>query len=158
MTSMSAKRLNLAALAIALLGSSLVAPPHASADCLRRIYNRSTFVLVARQDDGPPATILPGQALSVRLSRPGKIDLSAYCSVPGADGGLKPVIMDSFDYEAQIDRCFIKFGGQLFIPQLGRGFIGLQGTAPFTVNNPRQGDLILGPSRDQSCPVLRRGG
>jgi hypothetical protein len=92
MTSMSAKRLKLAALVVALLGSSLVAPSGASADCLRRVYNRSTFVLVARQNDGPPATILPGHALSVRLSRPGKIDLSAYCGVPGVDGALKPVI------------------------------------------------------------------
>ena len=115
-------------------------------------------MLLAHQDDGPPATILPGQALSVRLSRPGKIDLSAYCGVPGVDGALQPVIENSFDYEAQLDRCFIKFGGQFFVPQLGRGFIGLQGTGPFTVNNPRQGDLIPGSSSDQSCPVLRRGG
>jgi hypothetical protein len=49
----------------------------ASADCLRRIYNRSTYVLVARQDGGPPATLLPGRSLPVRLSRPGQIDISA---------------------------------------------------------------------------------
>jgi hypothetical protein len=158
MTSTSAKRLRLAALGVGLLGSSLAASSSASADCLRRIYNRSSFVLVARQDDGLPTTILPGRALSVRLSRPGKIDLSAYCGVPGTGGALKPIVEDFFDYEAQIDRCFIKFGGQLFLPQLGRGFIALQGTAPFTVNNPQQGDIILGPISDASCPILRRGG
>jgi hypothetical protein len=158
MTSTSAKRLNLAAFALALLVSDLVASADAAAGCLRRIYNRSSFVLVARQDGGTPTTIMPGRSLSVRLLRPGKIDLSAYCGVPRPGGEFKPIVEDSFDYGAQIDRCFIRFGGQLFVPQLGRGFIGLHGTAPFTVNNPRQGDLILWPSSDQSCPVLRSGG
>jgi hypothetical protein len=158
MTSTSAKRLKLAALALALLGSNLVASAEAAADCLRRIYNRSSYVLVARQDDGPPTTVMPGRSLSVRLSRFGKIDLSAYCGVPGPGGELRPTVEESFDYEAQIDRCFIRFGGQLFVPQLGKGFIGLQGTAPFTVNNPRQGDVILGPSSDRSCPILHSGG
>lgn len=123
----------------------------ASADCLRRVYNRSGLVLVARQDGGPPATLLPGQSLSLRLSRPGQIDLSAYCGIPDVSGA--PVLQRTFDYEAVIDRCFVRFGGDLFVPQLGRGFIGLQETAPFTVNNPRQGDIILGPAAQSSCAV-----
>lgn len=123
----------------------------ASAGCLRRIYNRSNLVLVARQDGGPPATLLPGQSLSVRLSQPGQIDLSAYCGLPGAEAA--PVTQRTFDYEAVLDRCFIRFGGDLFVAQLGRGFIGTQETAPFTVNNPHQGDIILGPGVQPACAV-----
>ncbi len=123
----------------------------ASADCLRRVYNRSGLTLVARQDGGPPATLLPGQSLPVRLSRPGQLDLSAYCGIPGQGG--TPVLQRTFDYEAVLDRCFVRFGGDLFVPQLGRGFIGLQETAPFTVNNPRQGDIVLGPAVGASCAV-----
>ncbi|RUP13909.1 MAG: hypothetical protein EKK43_14520 [Methylobacterium sp.] len=123
----------------------------ASADCLRRVYNRSNLVLVARQDGGPPATLLPGRSLPMRLSRPGQIDITGYCGMPGAGAG--PVVQRTFDYEAVLDRCFVRFGGDLFVPQLGRGFIGLQETAPFTVNNPRQGDIVLGPAVGSACPV-----
>lgn len=124
----------------------------ASADCLRRIYNRSTYVLVARQDGGPPATLLPGRSLPVRLSRPGQIDISAYCGRPEAGGA--PITQASFDYEAVLDRCFVRFGSdEFFASQLGRGFFGTQETAPFTVNNPRQGDIVLGPSALPACPV-----
>lgn len=123
----------------------------ASADCLRRVYNRSNLVLVARQDGGPPTTLLPGRSLPVRLSRPGQIDIAGYCGVPQAGGA--PVTQRTFDYEAVLDRCFVRFGGDLFVPQLGRGFIGLQETAPFTVNNPRQGDIVLGPAAGASCPL-----
>ena len=124
----------------------------ASADCLRRIYNRSTYVLAARQDGGPTATLLPGQSLPVRLSRPGRIEISAYCGLPGA--GASPVTEATFDYEAVLDRCFVRFGADdFFAPQLGRGFFGAQETAPFTVNNPQQGDIVLGPSALPACPV-----
>jgi len=126
-------------------------PASASADCLRRVYNRSNLVLVARQDGGPPTVLLPGQSVAMRLSRPGQIDLSAYCSIPRAGG--TPVEQRTFDYEAVLDRCFVRFGGDLFVPQLGRGFIGLQETAPFTVNNPQQGDIILGPVAQPACGV-----
>jgi hypothetical protein len=130
----------------------------ASADCLRQITNRSAYVLTARRDGGPPVTILPGQSVQVRLSRPGTLDFAAYCGVPGPNGSLTPITSASFAYEAVLDRCYIEFGGQAFLPQLGRGFIGLQGTAPFTVNNPRQGDVVLGPFPSDSCPVLSRRG
>jgi hypothetical protein len=120
-----------AALALAVLGTACTASL-ASAECLRQIVNRSAYVLTARR-----------------------------AAVPGPDGALRPITQASFDYEAVIDRCFIRFGGQAFIPQLGRGFIGLQGTAPFTVNNPRQGDVVLGPFATEACPtpaILSRGG
>jgi hypothetical protein len=140
----------LAALGLGFAGT-VTTGSDASADCLRRIYNRSSFVLVARQDGGPPATVLPGQALPVRLSRPGQIAISAYCGLP--DAGAAPVTQRVFDYEAVLDRCFVRFGGDLFVPQLGRGFIGLQETAPFTVNNPNQGDIVLGPVAAPACAV-----
>ena len=148
-----------AGLLLGLVGTAAAAPD-AAADCLRRVYNRSSLVVVARQDGGPPATLLPGQSLSMRLSRPGHIDVSAYCGIPNAGGA--PVLQRTFDYEAVLDRCFVRFGGDLFVPQLGRGFIGLQETAPFTVNNPQQGDIILGPAAQPACPmpgiVLNRRG
>jgi len=141
----------LAGLVLGLAGTIAVVSD-ASADCLRRIYNRSTYVLVARQDGGPPATLLPGQSLPVRLSRPGQIAISAYCGLPGSGAG--PVTQASFDYEAVLDRCFIRFGSdEFFASQLGRGFFGTQETAPFTVNNPKQGDIVLGPSALPVCRV-----
>ena len=141
----------LAGLVLGLAGTIAVVSD-ASADCLRRIYNRSTYTLVARQDGGPPATLLPGQSLPVRLSRPGQIAVSAYCGLP--DAGGSPVAQASFDYEAVLDRCFIRFGSdEFFASQLGRGFFGTQETAPFTVNNPKQGDIVLGPSALPVCRV-----
>jgi len=141
----------LAGLVLGLAGTIAVVSD-ASADCLRRIYNRSTYTLVARQDGGPPATLLPGQSLPVRLSRPGQIAISAYCGLPGSGAG--PVTQASFDYEAVLDRCFIRFGSdEFFASQLGRGFFGTQETAPFTVNNPKQGDIVLGPSALPVCRV-----
>lgn len=146
-----------AALTLGLLGVATAASD-ASAECLRRIYNRSAFVLVASQDGGPPATILPGQSLPVALVQPGRFALSAYCGIPGPDGALTPVTQASFEYQAVLDRCFVRFGTEAFVPQLGRGFFGQQGTAPFTLNNPRQGDVVLGPFNAPSCPVLSRRG
>lgn len=146
-----------AGLALGLLGVTCAAGD-ASAECLRRIYNRSSVVLVARRDGGPPVTVLPGQSVPIRLSHPGQIDLAAYCGVPGPDGALTPVASANFAYEAVLDRCFVRFGSPLFVPQLGRGFFGGQETAPFTVNNPRQGDVVLGPFAAPACPILSRGG
>lgn len=151
----------LSGLALGLVGT-LAPVSGASADCLRRIYNRSTYVLVARQDGGPPATLLPGRSLPVRLARPGRFELSAYCGLPGPGAAATPVSQARFDYEAVLDRCFVRFGSDLFVPQIGRGFFGGQETAPFTVNNPRPGDVILGPSALPACavpsPVLSRRG
>lgn len=146
-----------AGLTLGLLGM-VAAASDASAECLRRIYNRSAFVLVASQDGGPAATLLPGQSLPMRLARPGTVSLSAYCGVPGPGGALTPVTQARFDYQAVLDRCFVRFGTDAFVPQLGRGFFGQQSTAPFTVNNPRQGDVVLGPFTAPSCPVLSRRG
>jgi hypothetical protein len=127
----------------------------AEAGCLRRVYNRSAYVLVASRDGGPPVTLLPGRSVPLRLERPGRLSLSAYCAVPGS--GSRPVAEASFDYEAVLDRCFMRFGERHLRPEFGGGFLGRQGTAPFTVNNPAQGDVVLGPFT-ADCPVLSRGG
>jgi hypothetical protein len=125
----------------------------AEAGCLRQVVNRSPYVLVASRDGGPPVTVLPGRSVPLRLERPGRLDLAAYCAVP--DAGSRPIAQASFAYEAVIDRCFIRFGNQFARPEFGGGFIGTQGTAPFTVNNPQQGDVILGPFASD-CPALSR--
>ncbi|GJD54635.1 hypothetical protein [Methylobacterium dankookense] len=127
----------------------------ADAGCLRRVYNRSAYVLVASRDGGPPVTLLPGRSVPLRLEHPGRLNLTAYCAVPGA--ASRPVAEASFDYEAVLDRCFVRFGDAGLRPEFGGGFSGKQGTAPFTVNNPAQGDVILGPFT-ADCPVLSRGG
>ncbi|MGU3536646.1 hypothetical protein [Methylobacterium sp. A54F] len=153
--------MTLSTLRICLAAASLLVPAAwtgtASADCLRRVYNRSPYVLVGNQDGGPPFTVLPGRAATLRLSRPGRIDLAAYCAL-GSGPGAAQVTRAQFDYEADIDRCYVNFGSDFFFPrQIGRGFFGSQGTSPFTVNNPEQGDIVLGPFASE-CPVLSRGG
>lgn len=128
------RRIGLAAAALALTATG------ASADCLRRIHNRSAYLLVASHDGGPAITVPPGRSATYRMARPATLALTARCPYGGGEA-----ISERFDYEAVQDRCFIRFGGQAFQPQLGKGFLGTQGTAPFTVNNPRQGDVVLGP-------------
>ena len=122
----------------------------ASADCLRRIYNRSTAALVASQDGGPAFVVPPGRSAAVRLSRPGQIDLTAYCTPVDRLGrplaGGQEAARIRLTYEAVLDRCFMTFGDNFFQQQLGPGFVGTTDTAPFTVNNPNQGDIVLGPT------------
>ena len=133
----------------------------AAAGCTRRIYNRSAYALVVSQDGGLPFTVRPGTSKPVRLVQSGKVDLGVYCSADRGptllDGSREYVAQSQFTYQAMLDRCFIEFGTQFFAPQLGRGFFGLQGTKPFTLNNPKQGDIILGPF-EAECPALSRRG
>ncbi|WP_336488996.1 hypothetical protein [Methylobacterium nigriterrae] len=137
------------ALAAVLLGSAGTA----EAGCTRHIYNRSGLLLSVSQDGGPAYTLLPGRSMPVRLAQPGSLALSASC---GTAGG--PVTQIRLDYEAVIDRCYIKIGDGFFEPQLGPGFVGTRDTLPFAVNNPKQGDVVLGPAASASCPVLARRG
>ena len=122
----------------------------ASADCLRRVYNRSAYILVVSQDGGPPISLRPGSSASLRLSQPGTLDLGVQC--PTFSGAEATVARTQFSYQAILDRCYIEFGTQFYVSALGRGFLGMQGTKPFTVNNPRQGDVVLGPF-DAACPA-----
>ena len=133
----------------------------AAAGCTRRIYNRSAYDLVVSQNGGPPFTVRPGTSRSIRLAQPGRFDLGVYCSARGGptllDGSLEYVAQSQFTYQAVLDRCYIEFGLQLIVPEFGRGSFGAQGTKPFTLNNPAQGDIILGPFQAE-CPVLSRRG
>ena len=52
--------------------------------------------------------------------------------------------------------CYIRFGDGFFEDQLGGGFIGRKDTAPLALNNPRQGDLVVGPQAG-GCPAIERG-
>jgi hypothetical protein len=137
--------------------SALAGASGASADCVRHVYNRSPYVLVATQDGGPSFTVRPGTSRAIRLSRPGKLDLAGYCGLPGLRGdpaGLaQPSVQESFDYQAVLDRCYIEFGHDFFRAELGRGFLPYEGTQPFTLNNPRQGDIVLYAGRDACRPV-----
>ena len=133
----------------------------AEAGYTRRIYNRSAYALVVSQDGSLPFTVRPGTSKPIRLSHPGKFDLGVYCSAHGGatllDGTQEYMAQSQFTYQAVLDRCYIEFGSQLFASELGRGFFGTQGTKPFTLNNPNQGDIILGPFQAE-CPTLSRRG
>ena len=152
------RRISLAAASAVLLAGWA---SDAAAGCTRRVYTRSAYALVVSQNGGPPFTVRPGTSKPVRLVQAGKLDLGVYCSAHGGptlrDGSQEYVAQSQFTYEVVLDRCFIEFGTQFFASQLGRGFIGMQGTKPFTLNNPNQGDIILGPF-EAECPSLRRRG
>ena len=119
----------------------------ASADCLRHIYNRSPYALVVTQNEGPSFSVRPRSSGAFRLAGPGKIDVAAFCS--GADL-RQPVVQQSFEYQAVLDRCFFEVGNRFFQNELGNGFLPSRSVAPFTLNNPQQGDIILF-SRGEEC-------
>jgi hypothetical protein len=141
-----------AALALAVLASSV---GEAAAGCTRRVTNRSVYTLLVSQDGAPALRVGPGRSVPIHMMQPGRLDLTATC---GPGGGTPPVASISLDYEAVLDRCFIRIGDGLFEPQLGPGFVGVRDVAPFAVNNPNQGDVVLGPVGSSACPVLGRGG
>lgn len=112
----------------------------ADAGCLRQVYNRSPFALLVTQDGGPSFMVRPRSSRSIRLSAPGKLDLTAYCSSSGLGA---PLAQQSFTYQVVLDRCFFETGPGFFQQELGPGFLPREGTAPFTLNNPKQGDVVL---------------
>ena len=143
----SMRRLCLAAGSAALM-TTLTVP--ADADCIRQVYNRSPLALVVSQDGGPSFRVRPRSSRSVRLSAPGKLDVAAYCSPAGVG---EPVAQRSFPYTVVLDRCYFQLGYGFFEPQLGVGFLPRRGTSPFTLNNPRQGDVVLAADRSVCLPM-----
>lgn len=141
----------------ALAASTVLMAGEASAACVRHVYNRSPMVLVATQDGGPSVIVRPGTSRSIRLSGPGKLDLAGYCSPrnlrgdPAALG--QPVVQETFGYQAVLDRCYVEFGHDFFNRELGRGFLPYEGTSPFTLNNPKQGDVVLYADRSACGPA-----
>jgi hypothetical protein len=114
----------------------------ASADCIRHVYNRSPLTLVGSQQGGPSFLVRPGASRAIRLSGPGSLDLSGYCSAYGAQGGAAAV-QTSLRYTAILDRCYVEIGHDFFDRELGRGFLPRESIEPFSVNNPKQGDVVL---------------
>lgn len=137
------RRLPILALAATLGGTLLTGT--AEAGCLRHVHNRSPYTLVVTQGDGASATVPPRSTGSIRMIEPGQVDVAAFC--PGAGG---PILQRSFSYEAVQDRCYFEVGHRFFDRELGNGFLPRRSDAPFTLNNPRQGDLVLF-SRGDAC-------
>lgn len=127
----------------------------AEASCLRKVANRSTMTLVVGQADGGAVTVRPGTSRTIRLDGAAPVEVRGYCGVP--HGGVplgQPVIQRSFSVTAVKDRCFYEVGNGFFERELGPSFFPREDTGAFALNNPRQGDLALGPS-DAVCPAFR---
>ncbi|WP_019903269.1 hypothetical protein [Methylobacterium sp. 77] len=129
----------------------------AEASCLRQVANRSRLTLVVGQAGGPAVTVRPGTSRKIRLDGPAPVDVSAYCGV-GLRAGValgQPVIQRSFAVTAVQDRCYFEIGRGFFERELGPSFFPREGTEPFALNTPRQGDLALGPTGGPACPYAR---
>jgi hypothetical protein len=143
------RRLPILALTVAFCGALLTGG--AEAGCLRHVHNRSPYTLVVTNSDGSAATVRPRSTGSIRLIEPGQVDVAAFCTGSGAEA---PVLQRSFSYEAVQDRCFFEVGHRFFDRELGNGFLPRRADAPFALNNPRQGDLVLF-SRGEACLPTR---
>lgn len=147
-------RLSLAAAIAALIAASAGA---ASAACTRHVYNKSPYLLAVSQNGGPAAMLRPGASEAVRMDSAGRIELSAYCPDPSGTPGT-PAAQAAYDYIADPGICFVKWAFNGLTPYANRIDVG-NGTAPFVVNNPQQGDVVLGPfgpACPQASPVLTR--
>jgi hypothetical protein len=133
-------------LAVATLGLVVVTTGDAEAGCVRRIVNRSPYFAVASRNGGPGVEIPPHGSRSIRLLAPGRLDIAAYCAGRTRNGRRvpvgAPVAQNGFTFMAVIDRCYYDAGGRTFVQG---------GTEPFVLNNPRDGDLIVGPF-GPACP------
>ena len=146
-------RLKIGMSAAAMLAAIGAAAP-AAAGCTRTIINRSSLTASISRDGGPAVTIPPHRSQAIRYEHPGTLAYTLTCG----RGASAPVYTGSFNYSAIIDRCYIAFGDGFFEDQLGPGFFGTQDTKPLTLNNPRQGDVVIGPVVDAACPAPDRVG
>ncbi len=140
-------------LAASLLAGLAAVP--AEAGCTRSIINRSGLYAQVSRDGGPWVRIPPRAAQAIRLEHPGKLDIALTCG----RGGLAPdntVYRGALTYNAIIDRCYIEIDDGFVPDYFGGGTFGFRDTKPMTVNNPRQGDVIIGPRVDGACAVLER--
>lgn len=125
----------------------------AEAGCVRTIINRSNQFASVSRDGGPLVTIPPRASQAIRLQHPGRLDVTLSCAPGGA-----AVYQNSFSYTAIVDRCYIEFDDGFVRDYMGGGFFGFRDTGPLTLNNPRQGDLIVGPRLNPSCGFSDRSG
>lgn len=133
-------------LAAAAVVATLAAVPAAQAGCTRSIINKSNLVAKISRDGGPWVSVSPHHRQSIRLMQPGSVEIALSCP----DG--TPVLQKSFAYTAIIDRCYFEFDDGFVPDYFGGGTFGFRDTKPLTLNNPRQGDLIIGPRLEASCP------
>lgn len=127
----------------ALLGG-FAAATAAEAGCTRQIINRSGYTALVSRDGGPWVAVRPHRSQAIRFNQSGRIDVALTCG-PGA-GPEGAAFRASYGTVAVIDRCYIQFGDGFFEEQLGGGFWGRKDTGPLALNNPRQGDLVVGPA------------
>jgi hypothetical protein len=137
-----------AALAVASTGIT-----SADASCARRIVNKSGYIALVSRDGGPWVAVRPGRSQTINYYQSGRIDVALTCG-PGALPE-QASFRASYDTVAIIDRCYIRFGDGFFEDQLGGGFLGRKETGPLALNNPRQGDLVVGPQAG-ACPATER--
>jgi hypothetical protein len=137
-----------AALAVASTGIT-----SADASCARRIVNKSGYIALVSRDGGPWVAVRPGRSQTINYYQSGRIDVALTCG-PGALPE-QASFRASYDTVAIIDRCYIRFGDGFFEDQLGGGFLGRKETGPLALNNPRQGDLVVGPQAG-GCPATER--
>ena len=137
-----------AALAVASTGIT-----SANASCARRIVNKSGYIALVSRDGGPWVAVRPGRSQTINYYQSGRIDVALTCG-PGALPE-QASFRASYDTVAIIDRCYIRFGDGFFENQLGGGFLGRKETGPLALNNPRQGDLVVGPQAG-TCPAAER--
>lgn len=130
-------------------GLATLLPGEADAACTRRVVNRSPYTLFARQEGGPAFVVPSGRTRAVSLAQPGRMSFEAYC--PGtAPGAGSPIVSDSFRYAVDGPECSYQWG--LYTSQFSRaGFV--PDPEPFVLNNPKQGDIVLGPT-GPACPTL----
>ncbi|WP_411902267.1 hypothetical protein [Methylorubrum thiocyanatum] len=133
---------------------TVAATAPAEASCARRIVNKSGYIALVSRDGGPWVAVRPGRSQTINYYQSGRIDVALTCG----RGALpeQAAYRASYDTVAIIDRCYIRFGDGFFEDQLGGGFIGRKDTAPLALNNPRQGDLVVGPQAG-GCPAIERG-
>ncbi len=137
-----------AALAVASTGIT-----SADASCARRIVNKSGYIALVSRDGGPWVAVRPGRSQTINYYQSGRIDVALTCG-PGALPE-QASFRASYDTVAIIDRCYIRFGDGFFEDQLGGGFLGRKEAGPLALNNPRQGDLVVGPQAG-ACPATER--
>lgn len=124
----------------------------AQAGCTRQIINKSGYTALVSRDGGPWVAVRPHRSQTIRYNQSGRIDVALTCG-PGALPE-QAAYRAHFDTVAVIDRCYIRFGDGFFEDQLGGGFFARKDTAPLALNNPRQGDLVVGPQAG-GCAVER---
>ena len=132
---------------------TVAATAPAEASCARRIVNKSGYIALVSRDGGPWVAVRPGRSQTINYYQSGRIDVALTCG-PGALPE-QASFRASYDTVAIIDRCYIRFGDGFFEDQLGGGFLGRKETGPLALNNPRQGDLVVGPQAG-TCPAAER--